>query len=487
MLSEREELEMLELEKEHAMSQAASVAPERSPLNPVGETITHLGTGAVAAPISGYAGLLGSILPGPQGQGADWQRQTQEALTYQPRTQQGKEATAAVTYLPEKFAQGTDWLGGAVTDLTGSPELGVAANLAPNAALLMLGVRGMRPSVKAIETTPVTEAFDAGFKLTPTQAGRGIVPKALEGLSGTAKMEKLTSIHAAKNTARLIKEELGLPEKQNITVEALEGIRNKEGAAYEAVKSSVKTIKPDKKFMEDAQALRGDFTNAAKEYPDLIKNDAVETLIDSITVPASPRAMVELTKKLRKDATSNLKSFDDPAKRELGFAQRNAATAMENMIDRALTSVGKKDLVSNWRRARQTIAKTHDIEAALNEVTGEVSAEKLGVMHKKGKPFTGNMEKVAKFARAFAGSAREVGKMRDTTQFGYGDLLAGMFGSGAGGTLFGPFGAIGGVAATATRPLLRQLLLQQSKPPSLLPPLGTTGLLPILDTDYRNQ
>jgi hypothetical protein len=463
---------------------------KRSVLNPVGEAIATLGTGAVAAPMSGLIGTAGALLPGPQGQGADWARQIQ-GLAYQPKTQQGKDAVAAISYIPEKFAQGATWLGEQVTDLTGSPEHGVAATLAPHAVALALGGRGMlkKPSVAPATKTPVSEAFEAGYRLTPTQAERGIVPRAIEGLVGSAKMEKLTSIHAAKNTARLIKEEFGIPEKQNITVEALENIRSREGQAYEAVKSSVKIIKPDKKFMEDAQKLRGDFTNAAKEYPDLIKNDAVETLIDSITVPASPRAMVELTKKLRKDATSNLKSFDDPAKRELGFAQRNAATAIENMIDRALTSVGKKDMVRDWRSARRKIAQTHDIEAALNEVTGEVSNVVLGKMHERGTPFTGAMEKAARFSRAFKGSSREVGKMLDTTQFGYGDLLAGMLSSGVGGSMFGPFGAVAGTAVTASRPLLRQLLIQRNKPAPLLPPTGATGLLPLLgnqnDERYR--
>jgi hypothetical protein len=476
-----------------ARLRVAESKPTQPLMNPAGvvggvsEAILNLGTGALAAPIAGGAGILGSILPGPQGQGAELVGKVQQALTFQPRTQQGQEAQAAVSYLPEQFAKGADWVGGKVTDVTGSPAAGTAANVAINAVPLLLGKRALtaKPAAPTAKT-PITEAFESGYKLTPTQAERGIIPRALEGISGSAKLEKLASIKNAEVTNRLIKQDLGIPDKQPITTQTLEAIRATEGKAYEAVKSSVKIIKPDKKFAEDLQKLRGDFSEAAKSYPDIIQNAQVEGLIDSLNVPASPRAMVELTRKLRKDASANLKSFDDPGKQELGFAQRNAATALENMIDRALTSVGKKGLVADWRSARQKIAQTYDVEAALNETTGNVSAQYLGQLYKKGKPFTGGMGKAAKFARQFERSARDVDKMKDVTQFGRLDALIGMLAAGGGGAYAGPYGAAAGAATAAAVPLLRQLLLQKSKPTSLLPPLGTTGLLPLLGQQNNN-
>jgi hypothetical protein len=467
-MTESEEFEFrLRLERERSQ--------EKPFLNPVGEGVAAVGTGALAAPMSGLVGMAGAVLPGPKGQGAEWARQIQE-LAYQPKSKGGRDAMAAISYLPEKFAQGADWLGGKVTDLTGSPEHGVAANLAPNAAALMFGRRAL--TRKPAPASPnLTEAFASGYTLTPTQAGRGIVHKALEGLSGTAKMEKLVSIKNMEVTKRLIKEDFKIPKDKDLTLETLDSIIETSGGAYEAVKSSVKTIKPDAKFKADAQKLRGDFTKAAETYPDLLKNDAVETLISSITVPASPRAMVELTKKLRKDASANLKSFDDPGKRELGLAQRSAATAIENMIDRALLSVGKADLVKNWREARTTIAKAYDVKSALNETTGEISARQLAAMYKKGKPLSGNMEKVARFGRAYEGAAREVSKMLDVTEFSFGDYLAGMLAAGGGMHAFGgPLGAMVGVGASLARPAVRRALIQSAEPTSKLPVLGG-GLL----------
>ena len=495
MLSEQEELEMLRLQKERAMAQVPVASqPKEDPktlLNPIGEGIAHVGTSALLAPLSGFLGLAGAALPGPQGQGADWASKVQ-GLAYQPKTQMGKESVKAFSYLPEKIAQGFDWLGGKATDLAtekgASPEVaaaaGTAATVIPNAALLALGGRGITNPAKPKALAPhVQEAFDAGLNLTPVQAGSGFVPETLQGLAGTAKLEKLASMKNEKNFNNLVKEDFNIPKNQELTTDVLDGIISSKGQAYEAVKNSVKLIKPDQKFASDLQKLRGDFDEAAKTYPDVLKNDQVESLISSLNVPASPTAMVEMTKKLRKDASTNLKSFDDPAKRELGFAQRNAATALENMIDRALISVGKNDLVSNWRDARQTIAKAYDVQAAMNEVTGEISALKLGEMYKKGKPFTGGMEKVAKFARAFKQSAREVTGITDSSQFGYGDLLTGALGvlTGGAGAAMGSYPATAaGILAIGARPALRHLLLTNSKQGALMPPPGILGALPVL-------
>jgi hypothetical protein len=374
--------------------------------------------------------------------------------------------------------------GGMATDaaskMGASPEvaggIGYAANVAGQAASAVVGGPAAKlagklekPTVsflgkklsqeaETLSAKNIREAKEAKYVLTPTQLDQGTVPRAVEGLAGSAKTEKLASIKNQRNTNRMVAEDLGL-KGRTITLEDLETIRKEKGAVYEEIKSSVKLIKPDDKFRKDLQGLRGDFTEASKAYPDLIKNEGVETLIKALDVPASPRQMVELTKKLRKDATSNLKAYDDPAKQALGMAQRNASNALEEMIQRALQSVGKKDLVDKWRGARTTIAKTYDIEAALNETTGDVSANYLGKLYKSGKPLTGNMEKAAKFARAFEGSARDVGKMRDATEFGYGDLFLGGLGGLAGHVATGGATSLAGLGLVGARPAARHLML----------------------------
>src|SRR3990167_4564587 len=55
------------------------------------EPLMTMGSGAVTMPLSGLAGILGSVLPGPQGQGQQWAEKIQSG-TYQPKTTGGKNA-----------------------------------------------------------------------------------------------------------------------------------------------------------------------------------------------------------------------------------------------------------------------------------------------------------------------------------------------------------------------------------------------------------
>src|SRR3990167_1710755 len=64
-----------------------------------------LGAGAVMAPVAGLAGLLGTILPGPEGQGTDWTRKVLDKI-YTPKTTGGETALGAIGFPFEKLAQG---------------------------------------------------------------------------------------------------------------------------------------------------------------------------------------------------------------------------------------------------------------------------------------------------------------------------------------------------------------------------------------------
>lgn len=85
-------------------------------------------TGAVSGPLSGYAGMLGTVLPGPEGQGARWTENVQNAITYKPITEGGKAAQSVIGYPFEKIAEVSDWAGQKTADITGSPLIGALQN-----------------------------------------------------------------------------------------------------------------------------------------------------------------------------------------------------------------------------------------------------------------------------------------------------------------------------------------------------------------------
>lgn len=114
---------------------ATSQSPNRRPtgdlLDAVIEPIMSLGSGALATPVAGLAGLgaaAGRGLGLTDAMYGDVIRRVQEAGTYQPRTTAGQVATDIVSYPLQKLAQGANWVGEKVAERSGSPALGAAAN-----------------------------------------------------------------------------------------------------------------------------------------------------------------------------------------------------------------------------------------------------------------------------------------------------------------------------------------------------------------------
>jgi len=110
------------------------------------ETGAQMISGAVAQPIAGYAGMgtaaaraLGLTDKDP----ADIVNGVQNALTYQPRTEGGKATSQAVQDIAGIIPKAADQLGQKVSDVTGSPLLGTAANTGlQGAGMLLTGEAG---------------------------------------------------------------------------------------------------------------------------------------------------------------------------------------------------------------------------------------------------------------------------------------------------------------------------------------------------------
>lgn len=108
------------------------------------ETAATIASGAVAEPISGLAGIAQSLNPfADEGAGAEAVKATQEALTYQPRTESGQESLQAtgeaLKPVGDFFQDIESGLGDYAFEKTGSPTFAAAARTAPAAFLELLG------------------------------------------------------------------------------------------------------------------------------------------------------------------------------------------------------------------------------------------------------------------------------------------------------------------------------------------------------------
>lgn len=231
-------------------------------------------------------------------------------------------------------------------------------NKIASAASSAIANRSAQKGQNAVRDATLTAGRDAGYVLPPSAVEPGFLTNRLESIAGKAALGQQASHQNQKVTNELARDALGLPKNQAVSLSALEAIRKTEGRAY-----------------ADVAALS---RNAA---------DALEEL-----------------KTARFDATAHFKHWQksgDPA----ALAKARQAEAdkglWETFLENEAIAAGKPNLVPAMREARVRIAKTHDVERALNTSTGNVDAKVLARAVDAGKPLTGQLETAGRFADAF--------------------------------------------------------------------------------------
>ncbi len=299
----------------------------------------------------------------------------------------GAAASGASQYIGQKISQ---FVGNRIANKTTAAEASQAQN--------------------AVRDTTLRDARRAGYVVPPSTTNPTVTNRLAESVSGKAATQQAAALRNQATTNRLIREDLGLAEGAPLTRESLKTIRERAGNVYRAMKSAGE-VAVDSAYLDDLAGLTQSVDEVAKDFPDANVaagkeiNDLVDTLLrDKFRVSSA----VEYTKQLRAAAGANLAYGADPTRRALGRAQWEAAGALEDVVVRHLENTGKGHLASRFDQARTLIAKTHTVESALNESTGNINAMALARELKKGKPLTGGIEMAARFAQAFPRASREV-------------------------------------------------------------------------------
>ncbi len=295
---------------------------------------------------------------------------------------------------------------------------------------------------KTVPRSAATEAANAGYVLPPKEMTDtpSQLSNLLSGWGGKVKLQQAASVKNQAVTNELAAKALGLSGDTVLTDQVFSDIRKQAGQKYEAVKKAVPAIsaydangttQAYKDFEKTIQGLGGANSQAGQHFPGLMKNQAIADLREALVGPNAPKiipteAAIELVKKLRFDATANLKAPGDPSKHALGLAQRQAAEAIDELVESGVSAAGKPDAVKEYREARRLIAKSYDVEGATNPATGDVSAGGLAKLAAKGRPLTDELETIARAAAAHPKS------MQSPAQFGGGEAhsVADFFASG---------------------------------------------------------
>lgn len=361
-------------------------------------------------------------------------------------------AIAPAAGLPQMLANmgmsgGAAMTGQGVTEATGSPELGTLATMATVPAL-SAGSNALRRSSmqakarNALKDKTLADARKEGYVVPPSAAGGNWFTRRLESIAGKAAIGQDAAVRNQEVTNRIARRELGLPEDQPISMAALEARRDM----------------------------------LAKPYRD----------VAAMNKQAGP--LLEDLKQSRLDANRYFRHFDmqgDPKSLAEGQKLLTRAEAIEQRLELMAKRAMKPQLVKELRQARKEIAKTHDVERALNVATGDVSASVLGRAIDKGKPISGGLATAGKFQQAFPAYARD-GERIPTPGVSKSEMLfGGLLGLGGYGVA-GPAGTLLAAAPLVSGPIRAMLLSKpiqrggMSFPGALLPQVSDPLLRGIL-------
>lgn len=363
------------------------------------EDLAHLVTGALATPVSGFAGMgagalnmvtdaLGAKRLAPDA--ADVVNKVGQTLTYQPQTESGKagEALAAVPF--QKLAEGGKKLGDVVQDRTGSPTLAAAADTAVNALPMVLdpAVRGMMAPEAAAEAAAAAPKV-APKNMTPEQlkeANRQAllqenVPldQAQRGSELGAKAKRASDMmfgespFTAEQRQAFVEAALkkaGFKDAKNATPDAMEEMKNGIDADYQDLTGRVPT-KVDKAFVDRLNDLSGEVERSASA-------DAAGPLLKQIehlkNLGQSSQEGVFINGRAAQNARAELGRMQGSQNSDI----RHFAGEIKNALDDAFERGAKPEDVEKMQDVRQRFGRLEDISRAVaGDPNGQFSPQKL--------------------------------------------------------------------------------------------------------------
>jgi hypothetical protein len=259
----------------------------------------------------------------------------------------------------------------------------------------------------------VAEANQAGYVFPPSRISPTGDKTILESISGKRRTEVGASLKNQPITNEIISKDLRdsaetigkkIPDGP-IDTDMLTELKNSGIQSYQKVRG-LGTIEPGKSYTQALDDITSKYEGAARSFPQATKNE-VKTLIDSLRVKSFDAGdAVDQISILRENASKAFRSGDNA----LGFANKKAATALEDAIDSVLSKAGTDaEIVSEYRKARVLLAKVSNAEEALNPTTGNIDANFYRKLDDKNpKYLTGGPKLVAKVSQATDNKATQL-------------------------------------------------------------------------------
>lgn len=241
-----------------------------------------------------------------------------------------------------------------------------------------------------------------GYVAPPSISGGGLVSRLAEGLSGKQKTNQAAALKNQPVTEKLARRALGLADDVELSPERLQGLRNEAfQRGYEPIRA-VKSVAADADFVQQLDNIAASYTGASRSFPGAFDSQ-VPQLVEKFKVPSFDAAdALDAIKNLRKESSAAFRQGDEG----VAIAKREIAKVLEGQIERQLSVMGKDGaaMLQQFRKARELIAKSHSVEDALVDGVNLVDARKLAQQLSKGRPLSGDLEKIAAFSQSTKGS-----------------------------------------------------------------------------------
>lgn len=242
------------------------------------------------------------------------------------------------------------------------------------------------------------EAQRLGIALSPEDIQPTLGPKTLSAIAGQRGTDVIAGVN--KNQVRKVAlNELGLPENTQLdSKQPYITARMRVAEPYAQVKK-LPTMVADENLIASLDGLRPDQALIGSNQKAKALNDIIDDAITKTSAGLDGAQLVKNVQALRQEAkkTYNNKSADLQSL-DLADTKLAIANSLESMIE---SNIIDPKLLSNFRDARQKMAKTYAYEGATDFNTGMIDVNKLSRITAKDNAMSGDIASLGKIAGNF--------------------------------------------------------------------------------------
>lgn len=376
-------------------------------------------------------------------------------------------------------------VGGVTGELTSqatdNPYLGMAVGMAVPSVISarqqgVVARRDAEQAQSAVRDANFRAAQAEGYVAPPGNIRPTATNRALEQVAGKTELQQIAAAKNQQVTDRLSRRALGLADDAELTPSSMEAVRRDAATkGYDPV-ANVGKISVDNDYLLAMQNIEQKFTGAARSFPGAVPNDVRRIINENLVNDFDSADAIARIRSLRQDASAAYRRGEN----NIGQANNAVAKALEDQIERNLTSMGKPGakMLDDFRASRKQMAISHTLEDAMREGTGSVDARKLAAALNRGAPLTGDLRTAAKFASAFPnvnaavpGSMGTPGVVNRLGQPGLSSIAGAGLGAAFGGFEGGAAGAfLGQYVPQASRTAAQQYLMSNMAQSNALAP-----------------